>query len=113
MVHFFALLFWVAGGLAFLAGMPQLGVAVFVVVVLNALFWQIPLRDNRLLIGAVVAELAMLAAFLYIPPLAHLLGQSPPPPAGVLAAALAAPAVLAADTLHKRITRFSQQPART
>ena len=68
MVHFFALLFWVAGGLAFLAGMPQLGVAVFVVVVLNALFWQIPLRDNRLLIGAVVAELAMLAAFLYIPP---------------------------------------------
>jgi magnesium-transporting ATPase (P-type) len=38
MFHFFALLFWVAGGLAFLAGMPQLGVAVFVVVVLNALF---------------------------------------------------------------------------
>ena len=75
--------------------------------------WQIPLRDNRLLIGAVVAELAMLAAFLYIPPLAHLLGQSPPPPAGVLAAALAAPAVLAADTLHKRITRGSPQPART
>ena len=74
--------------------------------------WQIPLRDNRLLIGAVVAELAMLAAFLYIPPLAHLLGQSPPPPAGVLAAALAAPAVLAADTLHKRITRGSQQTRR-
>lgn len=38
MVHFFALLFWVAGGLAFLAGLPQLGVAVFVVVVLNAVF---------------------------------------------------------------------------
>ena len=38
MFHFFALLFWVAGGLAFLAGMPQLGVAVFVVVVLNGLF---------------------------------------------------------------------------
>ena len=38
MVHFFALLFWVAGGLALVAGMPQLGVAVFVVVVLNALF---------------------------------------------------------------------------
>ncbi len=35
MVHFFALLFWVAGGLAFLAGMPQLGIAVFVVIVLN------------------------------------------------------------------------------
>jgi magnesium-transporting ATPase (P-type) len=38
MFHFFALLFWVAGGLAFLAGMPQLGVAVFVVVVLNGVF---------------------------------------------------------------------------
>jgi magnesium-transporting ATPase (P-type) len=38
MFHFFALLFWVAGGLAFVAGMPQLGVAVFVVVVLNGLF---------------------------------------------------------------------------
>ena len=34
MVHFFALLFWVAGALAFVAGMPQLGVAVFVVIVL-------------------------------------------------------------------------------
>jgi magnesium-transporting ATPase (P-type) len=38
MFHFFALLFWVAGGLAFVAAMPQLGVAVFVVVVLNAMF---------------------------------------------------------------------------
>src|SRR6266542_831913 len=38
MVHFFALLFWVAGVLAFIAGLPQLGVAVFVVIVLNGLF---------------------------------------------------------------------------
>ena len=38
MVHFFALLFWVAGALAFIAGMPQLGVAVFVVIVLNGVF---------------------------------------------------------------------------
>ncbi|BBX71859.1 cation-translocating P-type ATPase [Mycolicibacterium psychrotolerans] len=38
MAHFFALLFWVAGALAFVAGMPQLGVAIFVVVVLNGLF---------------------------------------------------------------------------
>ncbi|MCI4674127.1 cation-translocating P-type ATPase [Candidatus Mycolicibacterium alkanivorans] len=74
--------------------------------------WQIPLRSNRLLIGAVAAELAMLAAFLYIAPLAHLLGQSPPSGAGVLAAALAAPAVLAADTLQKRITRSAKQTRR-
>ena len=38
MVHFFALLFWVAGALAFVAGLPQLGVAVFVVIVLNGVF---------------------------------------------------------------------------
>jgi calcium-translocating P-type ATPase len=38
MIHFFALLFWVAGALAFVAGMPQLGVAIFVVIVLNGLF---------------------------------------------------------------------------
>jgi magnesium-transporting ATPase (P-type) len=38
LVHFFALMLWVAGGLAILAGMPQLGLAIFVVVLLNALF---------------------------------------------------------------------------
>jgi P-type E1-E2 ATPase len=38
MVHFFALMLWVAGGLAILAGMPQLGIAIFVVVVLNGIF---------------------------------------------------------------------------
>lgn len=38
MVHFFALLFWVAGALAFVAGLPQLGVAIFVVVILNGAF---------------------------------------------------------------------------
>lgn len=38
MVHFFALMLWVAGVLAFVAGMPQLGVAIFVVVVINGVF---------------------------------------------------------------------------
>ena len=38
MTHFFALLLWGAGILALIAGMPQLGVAIFVVVVVNALF---------------------------------------------------------------------------
>jgi magnesium-transporting ATPase (P-type) len=37
-VHFFALMLWVAGVLAFLAGLPQLGVAIFVVVVVNGVF---------------------------------------------------------------------------
>jgi len=38
MTHFFALLFWVAGALAIVGGMPQLGVAVFVVIVINGTF---------------------------------------------------------------------------
>ncbi|GAA2987347.1 cation-transporting P-type ATPase [Streptosporangium longisporum] len=38
MVHFFALLLWVAAGLALVAGMPQLALAIAVVVVLNGAF---------------------------------------------------------------------------
>lgn len=38
MGHLFALLFWCAAVLAFIAGMPQLGVAIIVVVVINGLF---------------------------------------------------------------------------
>ena len=38
LVHFFALMLWVAGGLAFVGGMPQLGVAIFVVIVVNGVF---------------------------------------------------------------------------
>ena len=36
--HFFAAMLWVAGGLAFLAGLPQLGIAIFIVILLNAIF---------------------------------------------------------------------------
>ncbi|MCB0962130.1 MAG: cation-transporting P-type ATPase [Acidimicrobiales bacterium] len=38
LTHFFALMLWVAGGLAFVAGLPELGIAIFLVVVLNAAF---------------------------------------------------------------------------
>lgn len=38
LVHFFAVMLWTAGGLAILVGMPQLGVAIFVVILLNGLF---------------------------------------------------------------------------
>lgn len=38
LVHFFAVMLWVAGGLAVLAGMPQLGMAMFVIIVLNGVF---------------------------------------------------------------------------
>src|SRR5438128_1859034 len=38
LVHFFALMLWVAGGLALIGGLPELGVAIFAVIVLNAVF---------------------------------------------------------------------------
>ena len=66
--------------------------------------WRVPLRGNPLLIGGVLAELAMLAAFLYVPPIADLLGQAGPTVAGFAVAVLAIPAVLAADATQKLIT---------
>jgi hypothetical protein len=47
------------------------------------------------------AELLALGAFLSIPPVASLLGHSPPSLWGWAVAILAIPAVLAADALHK------------
>lgn len=38
LTHFFALLFWVAGALAIVGGMPELGLAVFMVVFMNGAF---------------------------------------------------------------------------
>ncbi|HEX4868822.1 MAG TPA: cation-transporting P-type ATPase [Acidimicrobiales bacterium] len=38
LTHFFALMLWVASGLAWLAGLPQLTVAIAVVIILNAVF---------------------------------------------------------------------------
>jgi magnesium-transporting ATPase (P-type) len=38
LVHFFALLLWAAAALAFIGGMPQLAVAIAVIVVLNGVF---------------------------------------------------------------------------
>jgi magnesium-transporting ATPase (P-type) len=38
LTHFFALMLWVAGVLALLAGLPALGIAIFGVIVLNAVF---------------------------------------------------------------------------
>jgi magnesium-transporting ATPase (P-type) len=38
LLHFFAVMLWVAGGLAFLADLPELGVAIYLVIVFNAVF---------------------------------------------------------------------------
>lgn len=65
--------------------------------------WRLGWGTNRLLVWAVLAELAVLAACLFLPQLAAVLGQAPPPPAGLLVAILAVPAVLSADWAYKRI----------
>jgi calcium-translocating P-type ATPase len=36
--HFFAILLWAAGGLAFVAALPELGIAIFGVIILNGVF---------------------------------------------------------------------------
>ncbi|MEU7457010.1 cation-translocating P-type ATPase [Streptosporangium roseum] len=58
---------------------------------------------NPLLLWAVAIEVVLLLIFLGLPPLTSLLGGSFPSPAGWALAALAVPAVVAADTLHKAI----------
>lgn len=65
--------------------------------------WRVPLGRNRLLLAAVAVELGMLVVFLFLAPLAELLGQAPPSAAGVVVAMLAVPAVVGADALHKRV----------
>ncbi|MBX7444548.1 MULTISPECIES: cation-transporting P-type ATPase [unclassified Arthrobacter] len=78
--------------------------------------WRLGWGTNRLLAGAVLAELGILAVCLYVPYLAALLGQAPPPPLGLLLALLAVPAVLLADWTHKAIrgrARRSQGAAGT
>ncbi|MET1086529.1 MAG: cation-transporting P-type ATPase [Arthrobacter sp.] len=63
--------------------------------------WKLGWGTNLLLLWAVGVELALLAVFLLLEPVAGMLGQAPPPAAGLLAAVLAMPALLAADYLYK------------
>lgn len=65
--------------------------------------WRLGWATNRLLVWAVLVELAVLAVCLFLPQVAALLGQAPPPPSGMLVAALAIPAVLAADWAYKGV----------
>ncbi len=59
------------------------------------------IRGNRLLLGAIVAELALLAAFLYVPPIADALEQQPPSILGLVVAACSIPAVILVDLVDK------------
>lgn len=70
--------------------------------------------SNHLLIVAVGVSLGLLAALLFVAPLASLLGQSPPPLAGWIVAIASPPIMLGVDAVHKRIRRrrvvFTEQP---
>ena len=57
---------------------------------------------NRFLVKALIIELLLLIALLYVRPLAGTLGQNPPNIAGAVMALLAFPAVLVADAFQKR-----------
>jgi magnesium-transporting ATPase (P-type) len=59
--------------------------------------------SNRLLVSAVVLELAITAVFLLVPAVARVLEHAPPPTAGWLVALSAAPAVLLVDAIHKAV----------
>jgi magnesium-transporting ATPase (P-type) len=63
--------------------------------------WRIPLSENRFLVGAVLAELVLLAGFLFIGPVAGLLDQAPPALPAAAVALAAGPAVLLADGMAK------------
>jgi magnesium-transporting ATPase (P-type) len=63
--------------------------------------WKIGWTTNPLLPGALLAELAMLVCFLYVPPIANILDQGPPSWTGFAVALLAIPAVLIVDSVHK------------
>lgn len=67
--------------------------------------WAVPLRTNRLLIAAIAVELAVLAALLYVAPIADLLGHAGPSVAGFAVAVSAVPTVVAADAAHKHLRR--------
>ncbi len=63
--------------------------------------WAVGWPTNRLLLGALVAELAMLVAFLFSARSPDLLGQAPPTLVGLAVASPRCPAVLLADAAQK------------
>jgi magnesium-transporting ATPase (P-type) len=65
--------------------------------------WRQRLLTNRLVIGAVAAELVLLAVFLGFPPLARLLGGSWPTALGWALAFCAAPMIIVVDATCKAL----------
>lgn len=73
--------------------------------------WRLGWFTNRLLLWAVLAELGLLSVFLFLGPLAALLGHAPPTPGGLAVALAAIPAVLLADWLYKLARHRKSAPS--
>jgi magnesium-transporting ATPase (P-type) len=73
--------------------------------------WRLGWFSNRLLLWAVLAELGLLAVFLFIGPVATLLGHAPPSPGGLAVALAAMPAVIVADWIYKMVRGRRPGPA--
>jgi len=61
--------------------------------------------SNRMLLLGIGVALILLGCFLFIPPVAGVLGQAPPPPLGWLLAVSGIPVMLGIDALHKQVRR--------
>lgn len=64
--------------------------------------WRLGWTTNRPLVWAVLAELVVVALFLFVPVVARAMGHAPPTAAGWAVAALAVPVMLSVDALWKR-----------
>ena len=77
--------------------------------------WTLGWTTNRLLLPAVAIELAFSLVAVFFVPMALMLGQAPPPPAGWAVAIVGIPVLLGVDTLVKAARRRqrsrSQRPA--
>jgi magnesium-transporting ATPase (P-type) len=72
--------------------------------------WRLGWASNRLLVAALVAQVAMLGVLLGVPAIADLLGQAVPLAPAAVVALCAVPAVLGADAAHKRLRHRSGRP---
>ena len=106
---------WRPGAVPELAGLLAASGAAFSVVIVgqaaNAFACRSTSRSpgalgwttNRLLLVGVAVELLLLATFLFLAPVASVLGQAPPPLESWVVILSVAPALLAADMLDKRL----------
>jgi magnesium-transporting ATPase (P-type) len=67
--------------------------------------FRVGLGGNRLLYAGIAAEVALLLAIVYLPPLQRAFGTAPPPAGAWLLALATTPLLVAADELRKRWQR--------